>query len=97
MASAAGFYLLHQFHQLFVRDLAVDLDALVEAVDEGRVYRPTPIARGLQADAIMAACALAVGACNMHENLSCLCGSPSASRVRVRVRPGLWPAHWCVC
>ena len=28
-------------------------------------------------------------------NLSCLCGFPSAaSRVRVRVRPGLCPAHW---
>ena len=29
-------YLLHQLHQRFVRDLhTVDLDALVEAVDEG--------------------------------------------------------------
>ena len=28
-------------------------------------------------------------------NFSCLCGFPSAaSRVRVRVRPGLCPAHW---
>ena len=65
-----GLYLLHQFHQLFVRDLhAVDLDALVEAVDEGRGVQAHPIARGLQAGCHHGGgAALAVGACNMHES-----------------------------
>ena len=67
---SGGLYLLHQSHQFFIRDLhPVDLDALVEAVDEGRGVQAHPIACGLQAGRHHGGgAALAVGACNMHES-----------------------------
>ena len=75
------------FSETAITDVVIDASNETESI--GGVAAPT-----LQ-DAIMAAVLplpLVPATCT---NLSCLCGSPSAaSRVRVRVRPGLWPAHW---
>ena len=75
------------FSETAITEVVIDASNETESI--GGVAAPT-----LQ-DAIMAAVLplpLVPATCT---NLSCLCGSPSAaSRVRVRVRPGLWPAHW---
>ena len=74
------------FSETAITDVVIDASNETESI--GGVAAPT-----LQ-DAIMAAVLplpLVPATCT---NLSCLCGSPSAaSRVRVRLRPGLCPAH----
>ena len=62
-------HLLHQPHQRVIRNLlSVHLNALVEAVDEGRGVQAHPIARCLQAGRHHGGgAALAVGARDVHE------------------------------
>ena len=62
---------------------------------KGEVYRPTLYPAACRQDASMAAVLPLPLVPATWTKRSLLWGSPSAaSRVRVRLRPGLWPAHW---